>query len=49
LDEAESTAATEMKERMEKAESDAREIELRAKEHFSEAVGLVVDWVTRGA
>jgi vacuolar-type H+-ATPase subunit H len=45
LGEAESKAAAEMKRRLDQAEAEAREIERRAKEHFSEAVELVVDWV----
>jgi vacuolar-type H+-ATPase subunit H len=50
LEEAESKAATELKQRLEQAEAQAREIERRAKEHFSQAVEMVVDWVTnRGA
>lgn len=45
LAEADSKGATEMKRRLEQAEAEAREIERRAKEHFSGAVEMVVDWV----
>jgi vacuolar-type H+-ATPase subunit H len=46
LDEAESKAAAEMKRRLDQAEAEAREIDRRAKQHFSEAVEMVVEWVT---
>jgi vacuolar-type H+-ATPase subunit H len=45
LAEAESKGAAEMKRRLDQAEADAREIERRAKVHFSDAVEMVVDWV----
>jgi hypothetical protein len=45
LGEAESKAAAEMKRRLDQAAAEAREIERRAKEHFSGAVEMVVDWV----
>jgi vacuolar-type H+-ATPase subunit H len=48
LEEAESKAATEMKQRLLQADAEAREFERRAAEHFSQAVDMVVDWVTRG-
>lgn len=48
LEEAELKAATEMKQRLQQAEGDAREIERRAAEHSRQAVDMVVDWVTRG-
>jgi vacuolar-type H+-ATPase subunit H len=45
LAEAESKAAAEIQRRLEQAEAEAREIERRAKEHFSGAVEMVVNWV----
>jgi hypothetical protein len=45
-EEAESQGAALMKERLEGAETEARELERRANGHLSEAVGKVVDWVT---
>jgi vacuolar-type H+-ATPase subunit H len=46
LKEAEFKAAADMKQRLDQAESQAREFERRANENFSEAVELVVNWVT---
>lgn len=46
LEEVESSAVTEMKTRLRQVEAEAREIERRAKEHFSDAVEMVVNWVT---
>jgi len=46
LEEARAAAATEMNQRLEQADAEAREIERRAKEHISEGVEMVVDWVT---
>jgi vacuolar-type H+-ATPase subunit H len=45
LEQAGSKAAAEMKQRLQQAESEALEIERRAKLHSSQAVELVVDWV----
>jgi vacuolar-type H+-ATPase subunit H len=50
VEESESKAADQMKQRLEQAEAEGHEIERRAKEHSAQAVALVVDWVTkRGA
>ena len=46
LDEAESHAAIEMKNRLEQAEAKGREIESRAKQHSAQAVKMALDWVT---
>lgn len=46
LEEAESKAALEMQQRLEQADAKVREIERLAKEHSSQAVEMVVDWVT---
>ena len=48
-EEVESKGATEMKRRLDQAEAEAQEIERRAKEHFSEVVEMVVNWVTNRA
>ena len=48
LEEAESKAATETTQRLGRAEAEAREIERREKQHFADAVGIVVDWVAAG-
>lgn len=49
LEEAESKAAAGLKQRLEQADAEVGEIERRASQHFSEAVDMVVDWVTKGA
>jgi len=46
LEEVESRTATEMKTRLEQVDAEALEIERRGKEHFSEAVEMVVSWIT---
>jgi vacuolar-type H+-ATPase subunit H len=46
LETAESQGAAEIKRRLEKAEADAQEFARLAKNHFSEAVEMIVDWVT---
>ena len=46
LDEVQSKAAAEVKQRLDQAETDAREFERCARGHVSEAVEMVVDWVT---
>jgi vacuolar-type H+-ATPase subunit H len=48
LAEAESNAATQLEQRLKQADAQAQEFENRAKENFSAAVELVVDWVTSG-
>lgn len=48
LAEAGSKAAVELKQRLEQADAEAREFERRAAENSSQAVDMVVDWVTRG-
>ena len=47
LEEAESNSATERKRRVARAEAEAQEFERRAKEHFSDAVEMVLEWVTK--
>jgi vacuolar-type H+-ATPase subunit H len=49
LEGAQSKAAIDVKQRMDRAEAEAREIEGRANEHFSDAVDMVVDWVISGS
>jgi hypothetical protein len=46
LEDAEPRSAAELKQRLEQADADVREIERRTTEHFSQAVDMVVDWVT---
>lgn len=46
LRDAESRAAVELKQGLEQAEAEAQDFERRANEHFSEAVEMVVNWVT---
>jgi vacuolar-type H+-ATPase subunit H len=46
LEEAESKAAIEMKQRLDQAEAEAREIERRAGESSAQAIDMVMDWVT---
>jgi vacuolar-type H+-ATPase subunit H len=48
LQEVESKAAAEMRMRLGQIDVEAREIERRANEHFSDAVEMVVSWITRG-
>jgi len=45
LAEAQSEGTAVMKQRMDQAEAEIREIERRAETHFSAAVDMVVDWV----
>lgn len=47
LEEVESRAVIEMKTRLGQVEAEALEIERLAKEHFSDAVEMVVNWVTK--
>ena len=46
LAEAESKGAHEMKQRLERAEAEAQELERHTEVHLSGAVAMVVDWVT---
>jgi len=46
LEATESQAAIEMRQRLDQAEAEAREIERLAKLHSTEAVDMVVGWVT---
>ena len=46
--ELESKAALEMKARLGQVDAEAQEIERLAKEHFSDAVEMVVNWITSG-
>jgi len=48
LKEVESKAALEMKARLGQVDVEIQEIERRAKEHFSDAVEMVVGWITNG-
>ena len=46
--ELESRAALEMKARLGQVDAEAQEIERLAKEHFSDGVEMVVNWITSG-
>ena len=48
LKEVESKAALEMKARLGQVDIQVQEIERRAKEHFSDAVETIVNWITNG-
>ena len=48
LKEVESKAAAELKARLGQVDGEAQEIERRAKEHLSDAVEMVVSWMTNG-
>ena len=48
LKEVESKAALEMKARLGQVDAEIQEIERRAREHFPDAVEMVVSWVTNG-
>ena len=48
LKEVESKTAEDLKARLDQVDGEAQEIDRRAQEHFSDAVEMVVSWITNG-